>query len=236
MVCASVRVGSVVTAAALSSFLAGLLVLPSTIDAYRQLGKFLMLVMSISWLYATFFFQSLLRVLGPLGSFGQFHIPLCQCCYCECREKHVDKTVYTMSESTVSSSSTNHVNGSSELHELEPLTEEAMVEIHHHHPLECVEQDSNQEHDIGLFTERQHRTGNGHIVDHEQECESLMTDETSPKYIMRNDCTCVSKPDCSENQKVSKTKDACSCEDSSSICDHMKNSNNNILTQKEIFV
>ena len=119
--CSISRMGSPVAMAALTTFMAGALVMPSTVLAYKQLGIFLMILMSISWLMSTFFFPSLLRCAGPQGGFGQYHWPSCDCCSCDRRER-VDKTIYTMSESTLSSSSTNHAN-SSETHELEPLTD-----------------------------------------------------------------------------------------------------------------
>ncbi len=121
VVCSVSRMGSPVAMAAITTFLAGAMMMPSTVLAYRQLGVFLMLVMSISWLFATFLFLPLLRSFGPQGGFGQFNWPSCECCGGSERE-HVDKTIYAMSESTLSSSSTNHAN-SSETHELEPLTE-----------------------------------------------------------------------------------------------------------------
>ena len=68
------RVGSAVAMAALTTFVAGAAVMPAHILAYSKLGMFLMLVMSISWAYATFFFQSLCRIIGPRGKFCQ--IPL----------------------------------------------------------------------------------------------------------------------------------------------------------------
>ena len=113
------RMGSPVAMAALTTFLAGLVMMPSTVLAYRKLGTFLMVIMSMSWAFATFFFQSLLRILGPPGGFGQFHWPSCDCI--DSDRDHVDKTVYTMSESTVSSLGGNHGRGA-EMHELEPLT------------------------------------------------------------------------------------------------------------------
>ena len=119
LVSATGRMGSPVFMAAFTTFLAGALMMPSTVLAYRQLGTFLMIVMTTSWIYATFFFQALLRAAGPEGGFGQFHWPASNCCS---GREHVDKTKYAMSESTLSSSSTNHVN-SSETHELEPLTD-----------------------------------------------------------------------------------------------------------------
>ena len=48
-----------ISVAALSTFLAGVFMLAANINAYLQLGVFLTLVMSISWTYSTFFFQSL---------------------------------------------------------------------------------------------------------------------------------------------------------------------------------
>lgn len=124
--CATARMGSPVAVAALTTFLAGALMMPSTILAYRQLGTFLMVVMAVSWTYATFYFQSLLRCFGPEGGFGQFHWPTCDVCDGSGSRwrRHVDKTVYTMSESTLSSSSVTHANNSSETHELEHLTDD----------------------------------------------------------------------------------------------------------------
>ena len=44
--------------------------MPSVIHAYIQVGHFLMLIMSTSWAYSTFFFLALCAVLGPQGHFG----------------------------------------------------------------------------------------------------------------------------------------------------------------------
>ncbi len=68
--------GSAITIAALSTFIAGALMLPSTVNAYLQLGIFMMLVMSISWVYSTLYFQALCNVFGPQGRVGQ----LTYCC------------------------------------------------------------------------------------------------------------------------------------------------------------
>ncbi len=112
------RMGSPVAMAAFTTFFVGLVMMPSTVLAYKKLGTFLMIVMSVSWAFATFFFQALLRSLGPPGGFGQFSWPSCDCFCFDSDRDHVDKTIYTMSESTLSS---NHGNGGAELHELEPL-------------------------------------------------------------------------------------------------------------------
>uniref|UniRef100_A0A182NZ92 SSD domain-containing protein n=1 Tax=Anopheles dirus TaxID=7168 RepID=A0A182NZ92_9DIPT len=61
--------------AAITTGIAGALMLPSSVLAYIQIGVFLVIVMSISWLYATFFLMSLLRLVGPQYGFGQFRYP-----------------------------------------------------------------------------------------------------------------------------------------------------------------
>uniref|UniRef100_A0A182W1K9 SSD domain-containing protein n=1 Tax=Anopheles minimus TaxID=112268 RepID=A0A182W1K9_9DIPT len=61
--------------AAITTGIAGALMLPSSVLAYIQIGVFLVIVMSISWLYATFFLMSLLRLIGPQYGFGQFRYP-----------------------------------------------------------------------------------------------------------------------------------------------------------------
>lgn len=68
------NISSAVSMAALSTFLAGVLVLPSKVYAYFQLGLFLTVVMIVSWLYATFFFQALCATFGPENNFMQLPI------------------------------------------------------------------------------------------------------------------------------------------------------------------
>ena len=70
------RMGSPVGMAALTTFLVGAIMLPSTVLAYRKLGIFLMIVMSVSWAFATFFFQALLRTLGHLVDLASSHGPV----------------------------------------------------------------------------------------------------------------------------------------------------------------
>ncbi|XP_051880078.1 protein dispatched homolog 1 isoform X2 [Pristis pectinata] len=69
------RMGSAIAMAALTSFVAGAMMMPSTVLAYTQLGTFMMLIMCVSWGFATFFFQCLCRCLGPQGSCGQIPLP-----------------------------------------------------------------------------------------------------------------------------------------------------------------
>lgn len=61
--------------AALTTGCCGAFMLPSNILAYIQIGKFLIIIMSVSWLYATLFLMSLLTVFGPQYGFGQFRMP-----------------------------------------------------------------------------------------------------------------------------------------------------------------
>ena len=69
------RVGGAVAMAALTTFVAGAAVMPSRVLPYTKLGTFLMLCMTFSWTYATFFFQSICGIIGPRGSFCQIPMP-----------------------------------------------------------------------------------------------------------------------------------------------------------------
>nr|XP_060499245.1 protein dispatched homolog 1 isoform X1 [Panthera onca] len=69
------RMGSAMAMAALTTFVAGAMMMPSTVLAYTQLGTFMMLIMCVSWAFATFFFQCLCRCLGPQGACGQIPLP-----------------------------------------------------------------------------------------------------------------------------------------------------------------
>ncbi len=71
---ASSDVGPAVLMACLTTFIAGLAMMPTRIVAFQQLGIFLMLIMTFSWLYATFFFQALLSAFGPNGDSWQLSI------------------------------------------------------------------------------------------------------------------------------------------------------------------
>lgn len=57
--------------AALTTGVAGILMLPSNVLAYIQIGIFLVVSMTISWIFSTFFLMSLLSVFGPEYGFGQ---------------------------------------------------------------------------------------------------------------------------------------------------------------------
>ncbi|GAB6020682.1 hypothetical protein CHUAL_003351 [Chamberlinius hualienensis] len=119
------RMGSPIAMAAFTTFLAGLFMLPSSVLSYIQIGTFVMIVMTTSWIYSTLFFQSLLRLFGPQKHFGQFKYPSFNCCTPSV--PHIDKTIYSyaLSESTMSTSSIGFgpvQTNLNESHELEPLT------------------------------------------------------------------------------------------------------------------
>ena len=150
------RMGSPVSMAAATTMLAGGFMMPSTVLAYRKFGTFLLLLVSLAWLYAAFFFQALLRIAGPHGGFGQFHWPIMDCCSPGRSRERVDKTVYSMSESTLSSSSTSareHSHGHNYVYtqELEPLTGRERLGrnpssrhyCHKHHHLSSQTQSTN---------------------------------------------------------------------------------------------
>uniref|UniRef100_W5U946 Protein dispatched homolog 1 n=1 Tax=Ictalurus punctatus TaxID=7998 RepID=W5U946_ICTPU len=69
------KMGSAIAMAALTTFIAGAMMMPSTVLAYTQLGTFLMLIMCISWAFSTFFFQCMCRCIGPQGTCGQIPMP-----------------------------------------------------------------------------------------------------------------------------------------------------------------
>jgi hypothetical protein len=65
-----IRVGSAVFIAGFTSFLAGVSMAPSKLTSFSQMGVFLMLIMFVSWAYATWFFLPLLSFVGPSDKFG----------------------------------------------------------------------------------------------------------------------------------------------------------------------
>ncbi|XP_034170851.1 protein dispatched [Osmia lignaria lignaria] len=69
------QMGGPTLMASLTSGAAGALMLPSCVLAYIQIGMFLLLVMGISWIYATFFLCPVLAIIGPSSQFAQFQYP-----------------------------------------------------------------------------------------------------------------------------------------------------------------
>ncbi|XP_065833295.1 protein dispatched homolog 1-like isoform X2 [Oscarella lobularis] len=75
------QMGQAISMAALTTFVAGAMMMPASIINLFQIGLFLMLVMTFSWLYANFFFLPLCAIAGPQNRFGQVPIPRVLDCY-----------------------------------------------------------------------------------------------------------------------------------------------------------
>jgi hypothetical protein len=95
------RIGPAVTAAAVSTGMMGLLMLFSSTIFNRNFGFFIMILMTLSWVYAIFCLLPLLSLAGPLGDF--LEIPLGKVC-CGTRESNArPRTVGAASGATSSS-------------------------------------------------------------------------------------------------------------------------------------
>ena len=90
------RVGSAVAMAAFTTFLAGFSMYPSSLTSFSKMGQFLMLVMCLSYLFATFFFVPMCALFGPTQDFGnmrlgywceRFYTFCCETCGCSNKTK-----------------------------------------------------------------------------------------------------------------------------------------------------
>merc|ERR1740124_1883070 len=68
---ATSHIGPAIFMGSITTFIAGLVMVPSSILVYIQMAEFLMLVMFVSWVYSTFFFLPLCAAVGPTGYVGQ---------------------------------------------------------------------------------------------------------------------------------------------------------------------
>ncbi|XP_055384764.1 protein dispatched [Condylostylus longicornis] len=118
--------------AALTTGIAGAIMLASNVLPYIQIGVFLVVVMSVSWLYSTFFLMSLLKLFGPQYGFMQFSYPKWKNnskthntvkTANERKESHVNVTEQLL---TPSSSAVGEL-VQSESHELDSLTSNSLV-------------------------------------------------------------------------------------------------------------
>lgn len=81
--------------AAVTTGAAGTFMLRSLILPYIQIGIFLLTIMTISYIYATFFLGSLLAVAGPQGKMGQFSF---KCLKCSTNKSKPSSSTLTNSE------------------------------------------------------------------------------------------------------------------------------------------
>ncbi|XP_014829226.1 PREDICTED: protein dispatched homolog 1 [Poecilia mexicana] len=187
------RMGSAIAMAAVTTFVAGAMMMPSTVLAYTQLGTFMMLIMCISWAFATFFFQCMCCCLGPQGTCGQ--IPLPKKLQCQAFSEDAPSSPSPEGKYQLDSRG-----GEAEHYELEPLAscqktgvkpgekEEAEEELgtrlcngapsHANHTMSIPHIHSNE-------TGRKTRPENG-----------LVTSLTTPSrcHYTPNNCTCVDPP------------------------------------------
>ena len=103
---------SPVTMAAFTTLAAGLCLLPARVMAYIQIGTFIVVLMTISWIFSTFFFQSLLSAWGPSKS-SNLNLPTFICCSVEEEEDVIDeveniKKAFTVSDTIMSRVSDSH--------------------------------------------------------------------------------------------------------------------------------
>lgn len=139
------NMGGSTAMAALTTGAAGAFMLPSSVLAYIQIGVFLIVVMSVSWLYSTFLFNALLSIAGPERGFGQFSYPFLKGCMtvrtdgggsdethaepepCSSRSQ-VRHKGNVLSETTLSTTSTVYAIPTSESHELDSLTDKNVIQ------------------------------------------------------------------------------------------------------------
>ncbi|XP_026678199.1 protein dispatched [Diaphorina citri] len=81
--------------AGLTTATAGAFMLPSSVLGYVQIGTFLIIMISVSWIYANFFLLPLLLVVGPVHEFSQFHYPawlvnIFSCNYSQENSTHIE--------------------------------------------------------------------------------------------------------------------------------------------------
>ncbi len=115
------RVGSAVLMAAITTFLAGFSMFPSSLTSFSKMGQFLMLVMCTSYLFATFFFVPLCALMGPTGHFGNLRLKhwsvlvFSKCC--NCFKKNLKSPVKQHENSIYKNCSTNDIPKADEFEE-----------------------------------------------------------------------------------------------------------------------
>ncbi|XP_036322856.1 protein dispatched isoform X1 [Rhagoletis pomonella] len=124
------RIVGPMSMAAITTGVAGALMLASNVLPYIQIGLFLVIVMIVSWLYGTFFLMSLLRTAGPQYGFMQFSYPLISKGSANSGNKYYERKqsqVIASEQLLTPSSSAIGELISSETHELESLTSSSLI-------------------------------------------------------------------------------------------------------------
>lgn len=115
--------------AAVTTGMAGTLMLFSNVLPYLQIGIFLLVVMSVSWSYATFFLVSLFKLFGPEYGFMQYEYPRVQKRSATNGIKFYERKVNHVTREQLLTPSSSAVGDliTSESHELESLTSNSMI-------------------------------------------------------------------------------------------------------------
>ncbi|XP_077408462.1 protein dispatched homolog 1 isoform X1 [Vanacampus margaritifer] len=177
------RMGSAIAMAALTTFVAGAMMMPSTVLAYTQLGTFMMLIMCISWAFATFFFQCMCRCLGPQGTWGQIPLPK----KLQCQAFSEDRSEGSLSDgknSGIGKYQLDSGNGEEEHYELEPLASSHKTEEKPQEDLEvCTQRHNgiNPHHHNSQFSP-------------EKELVASLNTPCQCQYSQNTDCSCGEPP------------------------------------------
>ncbi|XP_054735807.1 protein dispatched [Anastrepha obliqua] len=124
------RIVSPTSMAAITTGVAGALMLASNVLPYIQIGLFLVIVMVVSWLFGTFFLMSLLKTAGPQYGFMQFNYPLISKGSSTSGNKYYERKqsqVIASEQLLTPSSSAIGELINSETHELESLTSSSLI-------------------------------------------------------------------------------------------------------------
>lgn len=173
--------------AAITTGVAGALMLFSNVLPYLQIGIFLLVVMSVSWTYATFFLMSLLKLFGPQYGFMQFQYPRVKkrsnangIKFYERKQNHVTREQLL----TPSSSAVGELINS-ESHELESLTSNSMIKTIS--GTECSAQNFPLDYE-NLFNTRNKPLSSitSPIINHHHKCPAFIKENTTQPTLTIN--------------------------------------------------
>ncbi|XP_023308791.2 protein dispatched [Lucilia cuprina] len=176
--------------AAITTGIAGALMLFSNVLPYLQIGIFLLVVMTVSWTYATFFLMSLLKLFGPQYGFMQFQYPRVKkrsntngIKFYERKQNHVTREQLL----TPSSSAVGELINS-ESHELESLTSNSMIKTIS--GAECSAQNFPMDYE-NLFNSKCKPLSSitSPIINHHHKCPAFIKENSTQQSLTINNIT-----------------------------------------------
>uniref|UniRef100_A0A3Q3D8W9 Protein dispatched homolog 1 n=1 Tax=Hippocampus comes TaxID=109280 RepID=A0A3Q3D8W9_HIPCM len=191
------RMGSAIAMAALTTFVAGAMMMPSTVLAYTQLGTFMMLIMCVSWAFATFFFQCMCRCLGPQGTCGQ--IPLPKSLLCQAFSQDPSGGAPSKGQSSgLGKYQLDGGDGEAEHYELEPLASGQKAEDKPQEDQELCPQRPNGVRAHRRASQYSHTQYNSHMEAGKRSPKNGLVDAlntpTRCQYAQNTDCSCGEPP------------------------------------------